>query len=504
MITHINTLTFNGLETKKVDLQAQISSGLPNFIIVGLPDKAIAESKERIRAAIQSIGLQLPPKRIVINLSPADLLKEGSHFDLPIALSILSVMGVVPAEKLKSYIVMGELGLDGAVLSVNGVLPAAIQAQKDNLGIICPYSCGSEAAWAKTNDVIAPKNLVELINHLKGSELLETPVTKEYISPTSTLDMADVKGQETAKRALEVAAAGAHNLLMVGPPGSGKSMLASRLVTILPPMTINEAIETSMIRSIAGELKENGICFSRPFQAPHHSASTPALVGGGRKGTPGEISLSHNGVLFLDELPEFNRPTLEALRQPLENGEIQISRVNAHTTFPANFQLIAAMNPCRCGHLGQKDKECTRAPICAQEYMSKISGPLLDRIDIKIEVPQVSPWELSEVKKGESSKVIQSRVIKARELQIARLRQLNITDINTNSQLKGKVLEEICQMDNDAEQLLIAFAEKNSMSARAYHRTLRLARTIADLQNESKILKLHIAEALSYRQSRYF
>ena len=504
MITHINTLTFNGLEAKKVDLQAQISSGLPNFIIVGLPDKAIAESKERIRAAIQSIGLQLPPKRIVINLSPADLLKEGSHFDLPIALSILSVMGIIPTDKLKSYIVMGELGLDGAILPVNGILPAAIQAQKDNFGIICPYACGSEAAWAKTKDVIAAKNLVELINHLKGSELLDTPNTKKYISPTSNLDMADVKGQETAKRALEVAAAGGHNLLMIGPPGSGKSMLASRLVTILPPMNVNEAIETSMIRSIAGELKENGICFSRPFQAPHHSASTPALVGGGRKGTPGEISLAHNGVLFLDELPEFNRATLEALRQPLENGEIQISRVNAHTTFPANFQLIAAMNPCRCGHLGQKDKECTRAPICAQEYMSKISGPLLDRIDIKIEVPQVSPWELSDVKKGESSKVIQSRVVKARELQINRLRQLNITDINTNSQLKGKVLEEICIMDNDAEKLLIAFAEKNLISARAYHRTLRLARTIADLQNESKILKLHIAEALSYRQSRYF
>ncbi len=504
MITHINTLTFNGLEVKKVDLQAQVSSGLPNFIIVGLPDKAIAESKERIRSAIQSIGLQLPPKRIVINLSPADLMKEGSHFDLPIALGILSVMGVVPKEKIQSYMVMGELGLDGAILSVNGVLPASVQAKKDSLGIICPQSCGSEAAWAKVNDIIAAPDLISLINHLKGSELLSTPPQNEYITQAPNLDMSDVKGQETAKRALEIAAAGGHNLLMVGPPGSGKSMLASRLTTILPPMTIEEAIETSMIKSIAGQLNESGICFSRPFQSPHHSASTPALVGGGRKGTPGEISLAHNGVLFLDELPEFNRPTLEALRQPLENGEIQISRVNAHTTFPANFQLIAAMNPCRCGHLGQKDKECSRAPVCAQEYMSKISGPLLDRIDIKIEVPQVSPWELSDVKKGESSKVIQSRVIKARELQIARYRQLNITDINTNSQLKGKVLEEICAMDNDAEQLLITFAEKNSMSARAYHRTLRLARTIADLQNESKILKMHIAEALSYRQSRYF
>ena len=504
MITHINTLTFNGLEVKKVDLQAQISSGLPNFIIVGLPDKAIAESKERIRSAIQSIGLQLPPKRIVINLSPADLMKEGSHFDLPIALAILAVMGIVPKDKLKSYMVMGELGLDGAILSVNGVLPASVQAKKDSLGIICPLACGSEAAWAKVDDIIAAPNLISLINHLKATELLPYPKPTEYISQSTSLDMSDVKGQETAKRALEVAAAGGHNLLMVGPPGSGKSMLASRLTTILPPMTTDEAIETSMIKSIAGQLDNNGICFSRPFQAPHHSASTPALVGGGRKGTPGEISLAHNGVLFLDELPEFNRATLEALRQPLENGEIQISRVNAHTTFPANFQLIAAMNPCRCGHLGQKDKECTRAPICAQEYMSKISGPLLDRIDIKIEVPQVSPWELSEVKKGETSKVIQSRVIKARELQIERLRKLNITDINTNSQLKGKVLEEICTMDSDAEKLLIAFAENNLISARAYHRTLRLARTIADLQNESKILKLHIAEALSYRQSKYF
>ena len=504
MITHINTLTFNGLEVKKVDLQAQISSGLPNFIIVGLPDKAIAESKERIRAALQSIGMQLPPKRIVINLAPADLLKEGSHFDLPIALGILAVMGVIPKEKLKSYIVMGELGLDGSILSVNGVLPVAVSATKSNLGIICPFDCGTEAAWSQSTDIIAAPNLVSLINHLKGSEILPSPTASLNSSETPLLDMADVKGQETAKRALEIAAAGGHNVLMVGPPGSGKSMLASRLPSILPPMNISEALETSMIKSIAGELKESGISFERPFQAPHHSASTPALVGGGRKGTPGEISLAHNGVLFLDELPEFNRPTLEALRQPLENGNIQISRVHAHTTFPAKFQLIAAMNPCRCGNLGQKDKECTRAPLCAQEYMAKISGPLLDRIDIKIEVPAVSPWDLADIKKGEPSKVIQSRVIKAREIQSRRLADLGETNFTTNASLKGKILEQICQMEPDAEQLLITFAEKNSLSARAYHRTLRLARTIADLQNESKILKLHIAEALSYRQSRYF
>lgn len=504
MLTHINTLTFNGLEVQKVDLQAQVSSGLPNFIIVGLPDKAIAESKERIRAAIQSLGLQLPPKRIVINLAPADLLKEGSHFDLPIALGILSVMGVVPAAKLKSYMVMGELGLDGAILPVNGVLPVAVQAAKDNLGLICPEDCGAEAAWAKVADLIAAPHLVGLINHLNATELLPSPTASRSNTKASILDMSEVKGQETAKRALEVAAAGGHNLLMVGPPGSGKSMLAARLATILPPMNVDEALETSMIHSIAGQLKQSSLCFERPFRDPHHNASTPALVGGGRKGTPGEISLAHNGVLFLDELPEFNRATLEALRQPLENGSISISRVNAHTTYPADFQLIAAMNPCRCGYLGTAEKECAKAPLCGQEYMAKISGPLLDRIDIKIEVPAVSPWDLSNVKKGESSKVIQSRVIAARQIQEQRLAALGETTFHTNSRLKGRLLEAVCQMEKDAEDLLVAFADKNKLSARAYHRTLRLARTIADLQNESKILKMHIAEALSYRQSQYF
>ena len=413
-------------------------------------------------------------------------------------------MGVIPAERLKGCMVLGELGLDGQVLPVNGVLPVAIYASKHQLDLICPEACGTEASWAQTKNIIAAPNLVSLINHLKNSELLPPPQTTEYSFEESPLDMADVKGQETAKRALEIAAAGGHNLLMVGPPGAGKSMLAARLPSILPPMTLNEALETSMIHSVAGELKGGNLCFERPFRAPHHNASTPALVGGGRKGTPGEISLAHNGVLFLDELPEFNRPTLEALRQPLENGEIQISRVNAHTTYPANFQLIAAMNPCRCGYLGNKEKECTRAPLCAQEYMSKISGPLLDRIDIKIEVPAVSPWELADIKKGESSKVIQNRVIAARKIQTERLQSLGETSIITNSSLKGRILEQICVMEKDAEVLLVSFADKNSLSARAYHRTLRLARTIADLQNESKILKLHVAEALSYRQSQYF
>ena len=504
MLTHINTITFNGLDVLDVDVQAQMSSGLPNFIIVGLPDKAIAESKERVRAALQSLGLQIPAKRILINLAPADMLKEGSHFDLPIALALLGLMGVIKSEQLKGHLVIGELGLDGEILPINGVLPAAVHAKNHNMSFVCPARCAQEAVWAEAPEILAAPYLVNLINHLKGSEILPTPQKQINQHQVNYPDMSEVKGQETAKRALEVAAAGGHNMLMVGPPGAGKSMLAQRILGILPPMTTEEALETSMVMSIAGNLSASGLSFERPFRAPHHSASTPALVGGGRKGTPGEISLAHNGILFLDELPEFNRPTLEALRQPLENKTIEISRVNAHVTYPANFQLIAAMNPCKCGYLGTPDKECKRAPICAQEYMAKLSGPFLDRIDIKIDVPAVSPWDLSKASQGESSAEIQRRVIKAREIQIKRLRELGENTINNNSGLKGKLLEEICTTDNDAQQLLIAFADKYKLSARAYHRTLRLARTIADLQNESKILKLHIAEALSYRQSLYF
>ncbi len=501
MLARINTLTFNGLDVLNVDLQVQISAGLPAFTIVGLPDKAVAESKERVRAALNSLGLSLPAKRITINLAPADLLKEGSHFDLPVALGILTVMGIIPTEELSHYMVMGELSLDGSIIPVNGVLPVAIKANARNMGLICPAAQGSEAVWAGIKDIVAADSLLSLINHFKGRLSIPFPTKQTLEKKQNLLDLKDVKGQESAKKALEIAAAGGHNLLMIGPPGSGKSMLAQRLISILPPLTPEEALETSMIHSIAGELNDGRISFERPFRDPHHSASTPALVGGGRKARPGEISLAHNGILFLDELPEFNRATLEALRQPLENGSVTISRVNAHTVYPAKFQLVAAMNPCRCGHLGNHDTECSRAPLCAEEYQNKISGPLLDRIDIHIEVPAVSPWDLADVKPGESSAQVLQRVIKARKIQAERFKALGAPQLTTNSELKGELLEQACVLENDARQLLIAFADKNHLSARAFHRTLRLARTIADLQNSAKIFKLHIAEALSYRRT---
>lgn len=501
MIARIQTIAFNGLEILDVDLQVQISAGLPAFMVVGLPDKVIAESKERVRAAIQSLGLSLPAKRITINLSPADILKEGSHFDLPIALGLLVGMGVLSQEDIADYLVLGELGLDGSVISVNGILPVSIFANKTNRGIICPKNQGSEAVWAGLKSIIAAPDLLSLINHLKGTQHLPFPTAKQKAPKISLLDMADVKGQESAKRALEVAAAGAHNMLMIGPPGAGKSMLAARLPSILPPLTAAEALETSMIHSIAGELKNGELSFERPYRDPHHSASTPALVGGGKRAIPGEISLAHNGVLFLDELPEFNRSTLEALRQPLENGYVSIARVNAKTQYPAKFQLIAAMNPCKCGYLGNHNMECSRAPKCAEEYQSKISGPLLDRIDIQIEVPALSPWEIADVKKGETSAQILERVMQAREIQKKRFIAAGYPQLLTNSQLKGDLLEEMTEMSEDAKELLLSFANRANLSARAYHRTLRLARTIADLQNETKIYKLHIAEALSYRRT---
>ena len=499
MLSRVKTVAFNGLEILDVELQVQISSGMPAFTIVGLPDKTVAESRERIRAAFCSLGIKLPPKRITVNLAPADILKEGSHYDLPLALGILAGMGIVPQTKLTEYIVVGEIGLDGVIVNVNGVLPTAVCAAKKNIGLICPKKQGKEAAWSECKNIVPAESLEELINFFKGNISIEQPQSFETDEKTTSLDMQDVKGQESAKRAMEIAAAGGHNIIMVGPPGSGKSMLASRLPGILPPMNKEEAIETNMIASIAGELSGGSLKFERPFRAPHHSASTPALVGGGRPARPGEISLANNGVLFLDELPEFARPTLEALRQPLENRSISISRVNSHVDFPAKIQLVAAMNPCRCGYLGNSQRECSRAPKCAQEYMSKISGPLLDRIDIQIEVPMVSPWDLASSPVGESSAEIRKRVIAARKIQQERFIKYGRKDLFTNSELNGDMLEKAAIMNEDAKQLLINYANSVKLSARGYNRTLKLARTIADLQNEIKLHRIHIAEALSLR-----
>ncbi|MBO7555924.1 MAG: YifB family Mg chelatase-like AAA ATPase [Alphaproteobacteria bacterium] len=499
MLSRCYTVAFNGLQTIDIEVQVQLSAGMPTFTIVGLPDKAVAESRERIRAALFSLGIKLPPKRITVNLAPADIVKEGTHYDLPLALGILSGMGIVDQKSLASYVVLGELGLDGKIVRVNGVLPAAVMAQKSNKGLICPAEQGKEAVCAGGKDIVPAASLEELINFLHGNLKIEAPEEDVFDLAYSSLDMRDVKGQESAKRALEIAAAGGHNVIMVGPPGSGKSMLAARLPSILPPMNRQEALETSMIASIAGELKGQGLIVERPFRAPHHSASTPALVGGGRPARPGDISLANNGILFLDELPEFARSTLEALRQPLETGKINISRVNSHIEFPAKIQLIAAMNPCRCGYLGNPARECARAPRCAQEYQSKISGPLLDRIDIQIEVPAVSPWDMASAPEGEHSEEIRKRVIAARKIQYERNCEMGCPELYTNSELNGEFLEKATVMDSEAKALLVGYADKTKLSARGYNRTLRLARTIADLQNENILRRIHIAEALSLR-----
>ena len=377
MVSKINTVAFQGIDVVDVNVQVQIAGGLPSFTIVGLPDKAVAESRERVRAALSAIGLALPPERITVNLAPADLPKEGSHYDLPIALGLLAAMRVLPDDEMAGYLALGELSLDGTLTPVAGVLPSAIHASARELGLICPSAQGGEAAWAAEIEILAPKDLLGLVNHVKGDQVLSPPEPRLVESPSSSLDLADIKGQESAKRALEVAAAGAHHLLMIGPPGAGKSMLAERPPGILPELDAGEALEVSMIHSLAGALPEGGLMRKRPYRNPHHSASMAALIGGGRRARPGEISMAHMGVLFLDELPEFQRPALEALRQPLESGRAVIARADAHVAYPARVQLVTAMNPCKCGFLDDPAQACPRAPRCAREYQSRISGPLL-------------------------------------------------------------------------------------------------------------------------------
>ncbi len=502
MVQRVRTTAFQGVDVLDIDVEVQLSQGLPAFNIVGLPDKAVGESRERVRAALHAIGLSLPAKRVTVNLAPADVQKEGSHFDLPIALGVLAAMGVFPGEELAHYVVLGELSLDGSIRAVSGVLPAAISASANGYGIICPEACGGEAVWAGDLEVLAPANLVTLLNHMKGTQVLSRPeAVMAEINPVR-LDLADVKGQESAKRALEVAAAGGHNLLMVGPPGSGKSMLAARMPGILPPLTPREALESSMIHSIAGTLEGGRLITQRAFRDPHHSASTPSIIGGGQRAKPGEISLAHNGILFLDELPEFNRQTLEALRQPLETRRALVSRANYHVTFPAKFQLIAAMNPCRCGHVADPALACARVPKCVADYQAKISGPVFDRIDIHIDVPAVSAADLSLPPPRETSAHVAMRVADARDRQLERFQKLGVADVYTNAEADGDVLMQIAPLDSASQKLLTDAAEKMKLSARGYHRVLRVARTIADIAGKTQIDPTHIAEALSYRRMR--
>lgn len=498
MVALVSTVAYLGLEARAVEVQCQLAPGLPAFRVVGLPDKAVGESRERVQAALSAMGLALPPKRITVNLSPADLPKEGSHYDLPIALALLAAMGVVDRETIADYIAVGELALDGRVIASPGVLLAALHASGLEKGLICPAAQGSEARWASGIDVIATPDLLLLLNHLKGTQRLPSPQPGEAATPPRGADLRQVKGQETAKRALEIAAAGGHNLLLVGPPGAGKSLMAACLPGILPELTAGEALEVSMIASVAGTLEDGRISRARPFRAPHHSASMAALTGGGLKVRPGEVSLAHLGVLFLDELPEFQRTVLDSLRQPLEAGEVTVARANAHVTFPARVQLIAAMNPCRCGHLGDPALGCSRAPRCAADYQSKVSGPLLDRIDLHVEVDPVSASDLALPPPAEGSEQVAARVRAARAVQTARLEG---SGRRCNAELDGELLEAFATPDEPARKLLLQAAEAMRLSARGYTRMLRVARTIADLAGAATIGRVHVAEALSYRRT---
>ncbi|MEX0970587.1 MAG: YifB family Mg chelatase-like AAA ATPase [Paracoccaceae bacterium] len=490
------TVAFHGVEPRLVEVQVAVSPGLPAFAIVGLPDKAVSEARERVRATISALGLALPAKRITVNLAPADLPKEGSHFDLPIALTLLAAMEALPLEQIGEVLSLGELSLDGRLVAVAGALPAALAAAENNCTLICPASCGAEAAWVEAARVLAPDSMLAIINHFAGRAVMSDASPGEVCAPARQRDMADVRGQERAKRALEIAAAGRHNLLMVGPPGAGKSMMAARLPGLLPPLSAAEALETSMIHSVAGLLDAGGISRTRPYRSPHHSASMPAIVGGGRGAKPGEISLAHNGVLFLDELPEFPRAVLETLRQPLETGDIMVARANAHVRYPCAFMLVAAANPCRCGWMSDPAQACSRAPKCGDDYMGRISGPLLDRFDLRIDVPATAISDLQKLQPGEPSAAIAARVAVARDLQRSRYTGKGIT---TNAQVEGDDLIAAAAPDAAALALLGQVASRFNLSARAYHRILRVARTIADLGGAAHVGKAHIAEAVAYR-----
>lgn len=497
MVAHAYTVAFEGVDARIVDVQSVMSPGLPSFSIVGLPNKAVSEARERVRAALGCMGIALPSKKITVNLSPADMPKDGSHFDLPIALSLLAELDLIPKEMSENTVALGEVALDGTLVPVRGALPAAMAAAQEGRDLLCPAQSGPEAAWVGAAQVIAPKTLQDALHHFTGIRPLK-PATPGEVGPSAAHnDLRDVKGQERAKRALEIAAAGRHHLMLIGTPGSGKSMLAARLPTILPPLTPQEALETSMIHSLSGLLETGGISRQRPFREPHHTASMAAIIGGGRDAKPGEVSLAHNGVLFMDEFPEFPRNVLETLRQPIETGEVIVSRANAHVKYSCKFLLIAAANPCRCGYLPDPARACARAPDCGQDYMGRVSGPLMDRFDLRVEVPPVRYTDLDMPADGETSAQIAARVAQAREVQSQRYAAH--PNLRANADISGAVLEEVATPDAEGKALLLQAAERFGVSARGYHRILRVSRTIADLAGSEHIRRPHIAEALSFR-----
>lgn len=492
-----------GIDAIEVTIEVNITPGV-RFMLVGLPDNAVKESHERIYSALQYNNIPLPHKQVVINMAPADIRKEGSAYDLPLAIGILAADELIPADDINEYMIMGELSLDGALKPIRGVLPIAILArEKGYKGIILPQENAREAAVVNKLEVIGAHNLMDVVKFLKHEITIEPTVVDtraEFFASIDKfgVDFDEVKGQESVKRALEVAAAGGHNILMVGPPGAGKSMMSKRFATILPPLTLHEALETTKIHSVAGKLDaDGGLITHRPFRNPHHTISDVALVGGGSNAQPGEISLAHNGVLFLDELPEFKRSVLEVLRQPLEDRKITISRTKLTVEYPAGFMLVASMNPCPCGYFNDPYHECTCPPGAVQKYLSRISGPLLDRIDMHIEIVPVPFSQLSDNSPTESSATIRERVIAARNIQTARY--ADTPNIHCNAQMTTKQIRQYCRLDDAGQKLLGKAMTKYNLSARAYDRILKLARTIADLDHSANIQSSHIAEAINYR-----
>lgn len=497
MVALAYTVAFEGVKARTVEVQCAVTPGMPAFSIVGLPDKAVSEARDRVRTALTSMSIALPSKRITVNLSPADLPKEGSHFDLPIALGLLAALNIIPEDAVQGIVALGELSLDGGLIPVIGALPAAMAAAEDDRALLCPRASGAEAAWVGACQVIGAQSLSDVVRHFTGQSPLAPSEPGEVTSPPAGRDLRDVRGQERAKRALEIAAAGRHHLLMIGTPGSGKSMLAARLPTILPDLTAPEALETSMIHSLAGLLDQGGISRTRPFREPHHTASMAAIVGGGRGAKPGEISLAHNGVLFLDEFPEFPRTVLETLRQPIETGEVMVARANAHIKYPCRFMLVAAANPCKCGYLSDTSRACSRAPACGEDYLGRISGPLMDRFDLRVDVPPVAFTDLNLPESGASSAEVAARVEAARQVQAQRFE--SAPNVRVNSDAEGAVLDDCATPDAEGRDLLLKAADRFGLSARGYHRVLRVARTIADLEGAETVSRPYIAEALSYR-----